>query len=333
MSTSTGERGSLEDFIPVIDLEDYIQGQPEALDRVATQFRRASERVGFLVIINHGVYAEEKQRVMDVARRFFDLPLAEKMKIRINDDAVGYMPDKAQLPRTSTWYKGSKKPDRGEAFMMKRDWSNDYTGFRNQWPDQPPDFKDVTRPWFDRMEELSLVLLPVYARALDLEENYFLRFFRRGKALNMLRLARMPADRLEPDEFNVAAHSDSSFVTLLPISDQRGLQVMTRKGDWIDVPRIENSFVVNSGDMLTRWSNGRFLSTPHRVINTSGKLRYSIPFFCHPEPDAVIECLDTCMNPGNPPKDPPISCAAYLDWFMHANFALGEATYAEAERG
>ena len=91
-------------------------------------------------------------------------------------------------------------------------------------------------------------------------------------------------------------------------------------GEWFPAPPIADSILFNSGDMLTRWTNGRFLSTPHRVINRSGRDRYSIPLFVHPNPSFVIECLPTCTGPDNPPKEPPISSGDYLEWFMGENF-------------
>jgi isopenicillin N synthase-like dioxygenase len=91
-------------------------------------------------------------------------------------------------------------------------------------------------------------------------------------------------------------------------------------GEWIDVPYVPDSYAVNSGDMMTRWTNGRFKSTPHRAVPPVGRHRYAIPFFLGPHIDTVIACLPTCQSASNPPRFPPISYDAYLHWWYDANY-------------
>ena len=165
-------------------------------------------------------------------------------------------------------------------------------------------------------------MLPLYAVALELDADFFVDKFPLGKTLSKLRVAYMPPDKLEDGEFNVAPHTDGSFMTLLATSDQPGLELLAQSGRWIQAPLLPGAFVVNAGDLLHRWSNGRVMSTPHRVINTSGTDRYSIPFFVHPTGDTVIDCLPTCLGPGRPTPEPPTTCAEYQTWFMAANFKI-----------
>ena len=99
-----------------------------------------------------------------------------------------------------------------------------------------------------------------------------------------------------------------------------GLEIKPKEQDWIRAPAWPEAFLVNSGDLLTRWSNGRILSTPHRVRNLSGQDRYSIPFFFLPSQDTVIECLPTCHDVDNPPQDEPITAQEYLRWYLEQNF-------------
>ena len=110
---------------------------------------------------------------------------------------------------------------------------------------------------------------------------------------------------------SLVPHTDSGFMTLLPPNKVQGLSILLPSGEWMDAPHVEGAFVVNGGDILHRWTNERFLSTPHRVRNVSGTVRYAIPFFFDPSHDSTIECLPTCHGPGNPPRYEPIICETY----------------------
>ena len=143
----------------------------------------------------------------------------------------------------------------------------------------------------DVMRRLVHRLLPVYARALDLPANYFAPFFHKGGEITVRMIHYPPAtpEQVADDVFGTAAHTDRNMLTILAQGDTPGLQIMLPDGTWIPAPILPGAFVVNSGDTLRRWSNDRFLSTPHRVLNVSGRDRYSVPFFVSPE-------YDTCSN-------------------------------------
>lgn len=316
--------------IPVIDLGPYLAGEAGAAQTTADEMRDALERIGFFFIINHGIPKALRDKVVEVTARFYDLPLEQKMALKINDAGNGYVSNRGELPKTSPYYSGTRKPDVSEAYLFQRDWGPGHRPTQNPWPEGVSDFRPLLMEFFEAAEDLCLKMLPLYALALDLAPDFFDDKFTKYQALNILRVARMPPDRLEDDEFNVGPHTDSSFMTLLATSDQPGLEILTQAGYWLKMPLIPNAFVINSGDMLTRWSNGRVLSTPHRVINASATFRYSIPFFLHPTPETIIECLPTCCGPDNPAKEPPITSAAYLQWFLRENFALGNKVYNEA---
>ena len=113
-------------------------------------------------------------------------------------------------------------------------------------------------------------------------------------------------DEREPDQFGTGAHTDSGFLTFLMQSGVGGLQIRRTDGTWFDAPVLEGRFLVNTGDMLRRWTNDRFLSTPHRVLNVSGTSRYSIALFFDTHLDRMMQCLPTCQGPDDPPKYPPI---------------------------
>jgi isopenicillin N synthase-like dioxygenase len=317
---------AVDEEIPVIDMGDFLAEKPGALEATAARIGYALERIGFFFVVNHGVPWTLRDRVVEQTARFHALPLEQKMRLRMNEELVGYMPTRGELPRTSPYYTGTKKADVGEAFFIRRDWGPTQSAAPNQWPEGLAGFRETLVEYYEALEDLAHRMLPLYAVALDLEPDYFAPHFSRYECINYLRMAHMPADTLEDDEFNVGPHTDSSFATVLATSDQPGLQLLTRTGKWMKAPLIREAFCVNSGDILTRWSNGRALSTPHRVINESGRDRYSVPFFLHPPADTMIECLPTCCGPTNPAKEPPISAGAYLRWFLDANFAIHDKT-------
>ena len=314
--------------IPILDLGPYLAGQDGAAEATAAELRRALEQIGFFYIINHGVPKGLRDRLVAQTAAFYKLPLERKLPLKINQRGIGYVPNRGQFPRTSAYYTGTKKPDACEAMLLYRDWGSDFAHRRNPWPEGMPEFRRVVAEFFEATEDLGLRILPLYALALDLEPDFFTAKFPKHKSINVLRVSYMPPDPLDDDEFNVAPHTDGSFMTLLATSDQPGLEILSQSGRWLKMPLVPNAFVVNAGDVLTRWSNGRVLSTPHRVINSSGVDRYSIPLFMQPAADTIIECLPTCQGPDNPPQQPPIAGADYLQWFMEENFALGDKTYA-----
>jgi isopenicillin N synthase-like dioxygenase len=134
------------------------------------------------------------------------------------------------------------------------------------------------------------------------------------------RLTHYPPVAAEPNQFGIAPHTDANFVTFLAQSEVPGLQVRMPDGGWVDVPYVPGSFAVYSGDMMLRWTNHRFKSTPHRALPPVGRPRYAIPYFLGPHLDTEIACLPTCQGPGNPPRYPPILYADYLDWWYDANY-------------
>ena len=113
-------------------------------------------------------------------------------------------------------------------------------------------------------------------------------------------------------QYGAAEHTDYGTITILWQDDVGGLQVKNRSRDWIDAPTIADAFVINIGDMLARWSNDLFVSTPHRVVNASGRERFSIPVFYDPDYDTVVECLANCASSDNPPRYPPIIAGDYI---------------------
>ena len=156
----------------------------------------------------------------------------------------------------------------------------------------------------------------------------------------ILRMSRYPQiDAADESVESLVPHTDSGFMTLLPPNKVQGLSILLPDGRWMEAPGVEGAFVVNGGDILHRWTNERFLSTPHRVRNVSGQIRYAIPFFCDPDHDTAIECLPSCQSVARPAKYPPIKFGDYALWFAAQRYghmakvaAPSEAEIAPGER-
>jgi len=315
-----------DETIPILDLGPYLAGEPGADRRLADELRLACETVGFYFIVKHGVPQSLIERAFAETARFHAQPLADNMKLLINDHMTGYLPLGYSTFRSSDINRNTKH-DLNEALFIRRDRAPDdpdvVSGKRwrglNQWPACLPGFRETMVEYFRTMEALGRKLLPLYALALDMPRAYFLPLFD-GAHIN-LRLSHYPADAAaEDNQFGIAPHADAGFLTMLPQSEVPGLEIRTASGRWLAAPSLPGSYLVNTGDTLNRWSNGRFLSTPHRASNNSGRERYAMPFFYDPNTDVVIECLPTCQGPDNPPKHPPQTYGEFYAWFIRQNY-------------
>ena len=316
--------------IPVIDVADCLAGAPGALEAAAAQLRYALENIGFYYLTGHGVPQPLLDRIFAETRRFHALPLDDKLKIKLNRSNNGYMPLKGHAQRHTTLNATPPKPNENESFFAKRERDPndpDVIAGRdlrdpNQWPDNLPGFKESVLEYQDLMRRLVHRLLPVYARALDLPANFFAPCFHQGGEVTVRMIHYPPAtqEQVADEVFGTAAHTDRNLLTILAQGDTPGLQIMLPDGTWIPSQIIPGAFVVNSGDTLRRWSNDRFLSTPHRVLNLSGRDRYSVPFFVSPEYDTLLECLPTCQGPGNPAKYPPVTMEEFTIEFLNRNY-------------
>ena len=300
--------------IPVIDLGPYLAGEEGALERIAAQLRKNCETVGFLYISNHGVAQELIDRTFAAAAAFHAQPFEKKMELKVDNAMQGYLPMRGSTTRTST-INANNKPNENEAFFVKGEGQ---PGVTNRWPDTPG-FKDTTQAYYAALEALAQRMLPLYARALDLSAGYF--DMKCNHPFSSLRLSHYPpVKEYAENQFGIAPHTDSTFITLLAQNKVPGLQIRRRDGVWIDAPVIEGTFIVNTGDTLHRWTNGRFLSTPHRAFNISDQPRYAIPYFFHPNAETLIECLPTCRVEGEEPRFPPMTMGDYMAWFRGKNY-------------
>jgi isopenicillin N synthase-like dioxygenase len=312
--------------IPVIDLAPAFGGG-SGLERVAAQVREASERVGFFYVKGHGVPAAVVDDAFAASREFHALPLEDKLALKLNQNNIGYLPVNESMQRASTVHKATR-PNYNESFFISHDRPADHPDVvagtplrgRNQWPEGHPAMRAAMVRYFETMVALGERTLPVLDRALDMPAGHFAPFFADEAHVNLRFLHYPPQELDDPEQFGQGPHTDNSFITFLAREDTPGLAVRLPSGEWLAPPLIEGTFLVNLGNVMKRWSNDRFLSTPHGVVNDSGRDRYSIALFYSPNVRARIEVLPSCVSPTNPARYEPAIYGDLVKAFYSANY-------------
>ncbi|TYC60640.1 isopenicillin N synthase family oxygenase [Rhodobacterales bacterium] len=312
-----------EPDLPVIDLAPLISGEPDGVARVAGDLGRAARDIGFFYVKNHGVDAALIKANFAASHQLFAEPLDAKMELTRDFFKTnrGYVPMKGEnLDPT-------KPSDLKEAFNIGLDLQADdpriLNGepFRaiNQWPDIAG-WKDTVLAYFNAVWKLGRQMHQAIAVDLGAGQDFFED--KLDAPLATLRLLHYPPQPAGAEEGQIGAgtHTDYGNITILLPDEVGGLEVRRRDGVWLKAPKIEGAFVCNIGDCLMRWTNDIYVSTPHRVVNSSGRERYSIAFFLDPNPDADVACLPGCMDAARPAKYPPISGADYLKYKLDASY-------------
>ncbi len=273
--------------IPVIDIGPLVRGERQREAQVVEAIARACQEVGFMYVRNHGVPAAVLSRLVEQAKAFFALPAAEKNTVAVENSPQfrGY------LPLEYTGDEGEKGKNLQEGFMIMHERPRDVFAMHgpNQWPHALPPLKSAMWAYFDAMEKLAHPVMHGLALALGLSPDFFDSVHR--NPMSVLKLNHYPPQQImdETEIIGVGGHCDGGSFTILWQDSLGGLEVRNKSGDWVGVPPIEGSFVINIANLLQRWTNGRFSSTEHRVINRYGKDRYSIAFFVYPAHSAVIQ--------------------------------------------
>jgi isopenicillin N synthase-like dioxygenase len=311
-------------MIPVVDLS----GDPR---RVGIEIDEACREVGFFTVIGHGVPDDVADATWHAGRAFFELPLADRMAVAMPTPGYPYgycalaaetlsrsLGDETPPDLKETYAIGPvDPPPRPVAEMDDPDERAVYAP--NLWPDRSlPELRPAWEAYYRAMAELAARLMAAFARGLGLPDGFFAPFIdRHGSAMRMVNYPHQERPP-PPGALRAGAHTDYGTLTILRQDDAPGgLEVEHVAGRWVPVPFHAGSFVVNVGDLMARWTNDCWRSTMHRVVNPppaadGSNRRTSLPFFHNANWDAVVECLPTCLAPGEAPRYPPVRAGAHL---------------------
>ncbi|MEZ5537411.1 MAG: 2-oxoglutarate and iron-dependent oxygenase domain-containing protein [Thiolinea sp.] len=304
--------------IPVVDIGPLMDGSNPLA--VAREIGQVCENIGFLYIKNHGVSEQLMAEAYQQAAAFFALPQEEKEQLNIVHSGPtlrGYIPIYGENvdPEYSRDFKECLD------FGQHDDVVSPFFG-PNPMPQQLAGFTATFEAYHQAMLQLATKLASAIALSLDLPADYFAG--RQQKPITIQRLLHYPPQQGEVSlaEIGIGAHTDYGFLTILAQDNNGGLQVQNRDGDWVNAPPIPGTFVVNIGDLVQTLTNDRYISTMHRVINTSGNERYSLPFFLDMDFDALVEPVPTCVSPENPARYAAYTCGEhkyrrFVDSYVH----------------
>ncbi|MDQ6434243.1 2-oxoglutarate and iron-dependent oxygenase domain-containing protein [Mesorhizobium sp. LHD-90] len=333
---AASERGDFSE-IPMLDVSGLYSGDEKAIRAVAATLRGYLENIGFLYVVGHPIPRADVEAVRETGKKFFALPDEEKLKLKIDKNFRGYLPFAGSTIVTSSVATVSKPNQSESIFFMHEVEADDPRALDgkplqgpNQWPDEAvlPGFHATIQNYVDEMSTLARKMVGAIAISLGMPANSLDSHFE--QPTTFLRLLHYPTQPKEEGLFGSAPHTDYGFITLLAQDDVGGLEVKNKAGDWVPAPPVPDSFVMNVGDILARWSNDQFVSTPHRVINRSGRERYSQPFFFDPSMEAMIEALPACVPAGTAPKYGPVEYGDYLMERIDKNYHYRKKLAAEA---
>ena len=325
--------------VPTIDIGGTRNGNgsvsPARVEEVARTLDEACATSGFFIVTGHGVPSDLIAEVMEVSRRFFNLPLEAKQKVA--PPGPHHFRGWLGLDTTSlaaTLGDNETPPDLAESFNVSRFddpeiWARarvegaEATFLPNLWPDEPVELRPLFERYYAVMEQLCMDMLPLFARALDLPPDWFNDKVVDHNALLLINWY-PPAEDIRPGQLRRGAHTDYGAFTMVAAEQIPGLQIYVDDA-WTDVPAVPDSFIVNLGDLMARWTNDRWVSTLHRVVIPDGdhqhRDRVSVPFFFQPSYRARIETIPTTITPDRPAKYGPVLSG---EWIRAKNLSMLE---------
>src|SRR5665647_997293 len=302
--------------IPVVDLSDFTSGDPIKKEAFVEELGKAYENVGFVAVKNHGISEDLIAELYKYVQQFFSLPSDKKRAYEIPELA-------GQRGYTSfgkEHAKGSSAPDLKEFFQYGQVVPSGHP-LKPEYPenvsvDEIPGFNETFFKAYRAFEKSGKSLLQAIAIYLGLAEHYFDDIVEEGNSI--VRAIHYPPITVEPKSaIRAEQHEDINLITLLVGASAGGLEILTKKNEWIGVTSLPEQIVVNVGDMLQRFTNNKLKSTTHRVVNPPRELwhtsRFSIPFFLHPKSAMSLSALESCIDAQHPKAYDDITAGEYLE--------------------
>ncbi|MBE1282997.1 MAG: isopenicillin N synthase family oxygenase [Rhodobacteraceae bacterium] len=317
--------------IPTIDIYSLrTPGTPEQARTVA-QILDACTDIGFLSITGTGIAQADVDKVRDICRTIFSIEESSKWDQAITrDNYRGYIPMGFFTPND-----GSGTADKYEGYKLHFETAPD-AAIRtdcalygpNLWPREVPEAREILLGYWAQLDEITDLLLGALEQGLGLQPGQMQTAF--GNPMTNMTLLHYPPQAPEEKGFGIHPHKDTDALTIIAPDPVGGLEVQTRDGGWITPDTPPGGFVVNIGDMLELWSGGRLVSTPHRVVNRSGKERFSFPYFAVPRHDVVITPL---LPPVAGFGRPDVHCGHWSAEIWRTNWPDEDATEDTPELG
>ena len=311
----------MSEGIPLIDFAPFREGNAATRKEIASLIYRACHEIGFMYLKNPGIDSDLVAKTFKQSRKLFDLPLSEKNKLAWSDKFSnrGYVGvGRERLDE-------SKPGDLKEAYNIGREFNSTEMSGCNRWIEEDESFHNTVSDFFSACNETATSICEALAIALALTESFFVN--NHDKQDNTLRLLHYPSlERTpEPKQLRAGEHSDYGSFTLLFQDTVGGLEVRKVGGEWIEAPFIPETIIVNTGDLMERWTNHVFRSTKHRVRIPqelrAKQSRYAIAYFCHPNHNTEISCLETCQSGERPSLYPNITAGDYLLSRLQATYS------------
>lgn len=307
------------DDIPIIDIGALVDGSDESFARVGAELHRAASTIGFFYVGNHGVPDDAVDGAFVASRDFFSQPDDVKAELSVSERHRGW------LPMGQARMAGYEQPDLKESFLWGLEVDPDDEVVTapgsmigpNQWPSGLPGMAATLNTYFSAVHDVGHRMFGAFAATLGAPRGAFTQHF--DRPISRASLIHYPAQPVRTDgRFGVSPHTDYGCMTILAQDDVGGLEVLGLDGEWLTAHPIAGTFVVNVGDLLTRWTNDLFASTRHRVVNHTGRERFSIAVAVDPDGGTVIEPI---CAPGEAPHYPPITCEDYIRGRFDQSFA------------